>query len=258
MKLTPAVQKILSNYGHASRRKAEELILEGRVSVNGQVRDQPGARADPETDEITVDGVLVNRNASRYFMLNKPEGVVTSASDELGRETVLDLVPIGDIVLHPVGRLDADSQGLIILTNDGNLTQLLTHPSHQVEKEYLLAINMPLARADLQRLVRGVKDGGETLRAASVRETHPTEPQPAGDAPAAGAWLLITLLEGRNREIRRMMSALGREVVFLQRVRIGPLALGTLGNGAFRELSDAEVERLYEAAKQPAARTPPR
>lgn len=243
------LQKILSNAGVASRRVAEGMVSAGRVAVNGVVQDTLGARADPDTDEITVDGVPVLRARYRYFALNKPRGFVSSARDELGRDTALDLVPIGDIQLHTVGRLDRDSEGLLIVTNDGHLTDLLTHPRYGVEKEYLVAIDAPLANADIARLVRGVDCEGERLRAASARFAAP----PAGsseDVPEAGGWLLVTLREGRNREVRRMLASLGRDVVLLRRVRIGPLALGYLGSGAFREITDAEVQQLYAAAKQ--------
>jgi pseudouridine synthase len=249
------LQKLLSNFGYASRREAEELIVSGRVAVNGEVRSELGSRADPETDEITVDGVLVNRSQSRYFMLNKPAGVVSSARDPEGRDTVVDMVPIGGVVLHPVGRLDADSEGLILLTSDGHLTQLLTHPSHEVEKEYLVGIDAPLAKQDIQRMVRGVKEAGDILRAASVREAA----APTGsDTPSAGAWLLITLRQGRNREIRRMLGALGRRVMLLRRIRVGPLVLGDLGAGAFRELSEQEVAALYESGRRASGAPPPR
>ena len=191
-------------------------------------------------------------------MLNKPEGIVATAKDDQGRDTVLDLVPIGDILLHPVGRLDADSQGLILLTNDGHLTQLLTHPSHQVEKEYLVGVSAPLSKADVQRMVRGVKDRGEVLRVAAVKQAHPPAANAAGDVPEAGAWLLLTLHQGRNREIRRLIAALGREVVFLRRIRIATLYLGALGSGAFRELTEGEVAELYEAARRLSPGAPPR
>lgn len=244
------LQKLLSNFGYASRRDAEALILAGRVAVNGEIRKELGSRADPETDEITVDGVLVNRSEKRYFMLNKPAGVLSTASDERGRETVLDLVPIGGVLLHPVGRLDADSEGLILLTNDGHLTQLLTHPSHEVEKEYLVGIDHPLGADDLRRLVRGVMDRGERLRAISAAVALPPAAAPGEDTPTAGQWLLLVLRQGKNREIRRMMAVLKREVVLLRRIRIGPLQLGTLGTGAFRELTPEEVEALYDAARR--------
>ena len=249
------LQKILSNTGVASRRVAEELILAGRVRVNGVVLDTLGARADLEIDEITVDGEPVTRGQYRYFMLNKPPGFVTTASDELGRETVMDLVPIGDIVLHPVGRLDADSEGLLLLTNDGHLTGMLTHPKYEVEKEYLVGLARPLARADQERLVRGIDSEGERLRAASVKTAQPSGEDPEG----IGGWVLLVLKQGRKREIRRMMTAIGQSVRVLRRVRVGPLVLGALGSGAFRELTEEEVSALYEVAKKatgamPAAR----
>ena len=249
------LQKILSNAGVASRRVAEELILAGRVAVNGERVTTLGARADPDVDEVMLDGIPVLRGKYRYFLLNKPTGVVTTANDELGRETVLDLVPIGDVVLHPIGRLDADSEGLLILTNDGHLTRLLTHPSHEVEKEYLVGVDAHPSRADLARLVRGVDSEGEHLRASSVSLAS----EPAGelevDGPPPGAWLLLTLKQGRRREIRRMLAAMGREVRLLRRIRVGPLRLGELGVGAFRELTDEEVVALYAAGKR--AETPP-
>lgn len=249
------LQKILSNAGVASRRVAEHMILGGRVAVNGQVADTLGARADPDVDEITVDGVPVIRTRYRYFMLNKPRGFVTTARDERGRETVLDLVPIGDIQLHPVGRLDLDSEGLLLITNDGHLTDLLTHPRNEVEKEYLAGIDAPLSEKDVQRLVRGVESEGERLRALSAKAAAPP---PGEEAPEARAWLLLVLREGRKREIRRMMEALGRRVLVLRRVRVGSLHLGGLGSGAFRELSDDEVAALYDMARraQPAETAP--
>lgn len=239
------LQKIISNAGVASRRVAEEMILAGRVAVNGVVQPTLGARADSEVDEVTIDGVPVVKGRYRYFALNKPPGFVTTARDEEGRDTVIDLVPIGGLALHPVGRLDMDSEGLVILTNDGHLTDLLTHPRYQVEKEYLAGLDSMPPRKDLERLVRGIEDAGERLRAASVSRAAP-----AADAAdrGANAWLVIALREGKNREIRRMMAALGRRVVVLRRVRIGPLALGSLGSGAFREITDDEVDALYTTA----------
>lgn len=239
------LQKIISNAGVASRRVAEEMILAGRVAVNGVVQETLGARADLETDDITVDGVPVVKGRYRYFALHKPPGFVTTARDEEGRNTVIDLVPIGGLALHPVGRLDMDSEGLVILTNDGHLTDLLTHPRYQVEKEYLVGLHSTLSKRDMERLVRGIEDAGERLRASSV---SPAAPPTGEDESGANAWLAIGLREGKNREIRRMMTALGKKVLLLRRVRIGPLALGNLGSGAFREITDDEVDALYVAA----------
>jgi 23S rRNA pseudouridine2605 synthase len=244
------LQKILSNTGAASRRTAEEMILAGRVAVNGVIQTELGARADLDTDEVTLDGVPVYRGRYRYFMLNKPRGFVTTARDDQGRDTVLDLLPIGDIQLHPVGRLDVESEGLLLLTNDGNLTAMLTHPKHEIEKEYLVGIDAPLSKTDLARLVRGIDSEGERLSAASARPAMAPPPAHPDEEPAAPAWLLLVLKEGRKREIRRMLSALGRRVIVLHRIRVGPLHLGTLGSGAFRELSDDEVSGLYASAKR--------
>jgi 23S rRNA pseudouridine2605 synthase len=247
------LQKILSHAGIASRRTAEEMILAGRVKVDGQVRQTLGARADIETQTVTVDGVPVNRSGYRYFLLHKPAGFVTTANDELGRETVLDLVPIGDVQLHPVGRLDKDSEGLLLITNDGHLTGLLTHPRHEVEKEYLVGLARPLGKDDAARLVRGVTSEGERLRARSVARA--AAPAAALDEPGETApeyWALVTLAEGKKREVRRMFKALGNDVRVLRRIRLGPLHLGSLGSGAFRELTEEEVGALYAAAVQAA------
>jgi pseudouridine synthase len=160
-------------------------------------------------------------------------------------------VPIGDIQLHPVGRLDLESEGLVILTNDGHLTDLLTHPRYQVEKEYLVGVDAAPTARDLERMVRGVEVDGERLRAASAQVVEPPPDAEPGDG--VGAWLLVTLRQGKNREIRRMLAALGRQVVVLRRLRVGPLRLGTLGSGAFRELTAEEVAALYRAGRAAAA-----
>jgi 23S rRNA pseudouridine2605 synthase len=251
------LQKILSNAGVASRRVAEEMILAGRVQVNGVVQNTPGARADSEVDEVMLDGVPVVRGKYRYFLLNKPAGFVTTASDELGRETVLDLVPIGDLQLHPVGRLDRDSEGLLLLTNDGHLTGLLTHPRYEVEKEYLVGLDAPLSKADVQRLVRGVESSGERLRAVRVQPASAPPPGPGEEPPTVQHWVVLVLNQGRKREIRRMMEAVGRTVLVLRRIRLGPVSLGRLGSGAFRELTEEEVAELYAAGKRAEAQSGP-
>ncbi|MEP6872140.1 MAG: pseudouridine synthase, partial [Anaerolineaceae bacterium] len=199
------LQKILSNAGVSSRRVAEELILTGRVAVNGEVMKTLGARADLASDEVTVDGIPVVKESYRYFVLNKPSGFITTARDEMDREIVLDLVPIGDIQLHPVGRLDRDSEGLLILTNDGHLTDLLTHPRYEVEKEYLVGIDSMPSQRDLERLVRGIESEGERLRAAAVRPAVAPASAQGEYSQGAASWLVITLKEGRNREIRRLV-----------------------------------------------------
>lgn len=236
------LQKLISNAGVASRRAAEELIIAGRVKVNGVVVTTLGARADLDSDVVLVDEVPIARDRYRYYMLNKPAGVLSSASDERGRTVVTALVPDGK-GLHPVGRLDLDSRGLILLTNDGQLTNLLTHPKHEVEKEYLVQVDRPLSQRERERCRRGIEEGGETLRAAAVTTVLPT----ANTSPP-GSWISVVLKHGRKREIRRMLQALGRNVLDLQRVRIGPLGLGNLEEGSARMLTAREVDALYQAA----------
>ena len=240
------LQKILSNAGVASRRAAEAMIVAGRVAVNGEVRSKLGARADAEADEITVDGVPVRRDRYRYVALNKPAGVLSTAKDERGRPTVADLVAGGGPALHPVGRLDQQSEGLLLLTSDGALTELLTHPRHEVRKEYLVAIDQALGRKQRERLVRGVWHEDELLKADSVDVVSPSG-SPDNPDPR---WLLIGLHGGRKREIRRMLSIVGRRVVTLRRIRIGSLPLGSLAPGESRDLEAAEVTALYETAKR--------
>ena len=240
------LQKILSNAGVASRRSAEAMIVAGRVAVNGTPLDTLGARADPEKDEITVDGVPVHKERYRYVALHKPTGVLSTVRDERGRPTVISLIDNPGANVHPIGRLDQSSEGLILLTNDGTLTDLLTHPRYEVRKEYLVSIDQPLGRKGRQQLVRGVWYEGERLKADSVQVVSPSG---SPDRPDA-RWLLIALHGGRKREIRRMLGTLGRRVVSLRRISIGPLGLGALALGESRDLTREEVEELYEAAKR--------
>ena len=230
------LQKILSRAGVASRRAAEELISAGRVTVNGRVASL-GDRADPAADAVAVDGVRLGVAPGLvYYLLNKPRGVVTTASDPQGRPTVVDLVPAEPRVF-PVGRLDADTEGLLLLTNDGDLTQRLTHPSHGVEKEYLAEVEGRPAPGALRRLRQGVElDDGLTA--------------PARVSLAAPGALRIVIHEGRNRQVRRMCDAVGHPVVRLVRVRIGPLRDTRLRPGKWRPLDQKEV-RALEAAVGP-------
>ena len=240
------LQKILSNAGVASRRSAEAMIVAGRVAVNGKTLDTLGARADPEKDEITVDGTPVIRDRYRYVALHKPAGVLSTTRDERGRPTVMALIGNPGANVHPIGRLDQSSEGLILLTNDGALTDLLTHPRYEVRKEYLVAIDQALGRKGRQQLVRGVWHEGEHLKADSVQMVSPSGSPNRPDA----RWLLIGLHGGRKREIRRMLATVGRRVVTLRRIRIGPLALGALALGESRDLTSEEVDELYEVAKR--------
>lgn len=226
---------MLSRAGFGSRRACELLIADGRVSVNGAVAVL-GRRVDPEADRVEVDGIATSvRTGLVYYLLNKPRGVVTTAHDPQGRRTVLDLVPLEPRVF-PVGRLDADSEGLLVITNDGDLTHRLTHPSFGVEKEYLAeVVGTPSPQAI--RLLRDgvVLDDGKT---ASARVSA-----------VASTALRITIHEGRNRQIRRMCAAVGHPVVRLVRTRVGPLAERGLKPGEWRPLTQAEVRALAVAAE---------
>lgn len=239
------LQKILSNAGVASRRDAEKMIINSRVAVNGKIENILGARANPEIDEITVDDIPINFQKYIYIALHKPRGILTSARDDRGRKTVVDLVNTKNVQIHPVGRLDLESEGLLLLTNDGKLTNLLTHPKNRVEKEYLVELDQPLGKANRLRLIRGIYDSGELLKARTVSEVMDLEVT----ASERYRWILITLQEGKNREIRRMMGSMHKKIQTLRRVRIGALNLGTLKLGEYRTLESKEVANLYNSAK---------
>ncbi len=237
------LQKIIAEAGIASRRAGEQMIVDGRVSVNGVVVKELGSRADPAIDEVCVDGHPIAQPAEHtYVALHKPAGYVTTAADELGRPIVLDLLPPALPRLFPVGRLDLDTEGLLLLTDDGDLAQLLAHPSHGVEKEYIALVRGVPAERALRRLQAGVMLDGTPTAPAMVRT--------ADRRPPAGrdTWLRIVLHEGRRRQIRRMCDAIGHPVLRLRRVRIGPLKLGDLAMGEWRRLSRAEVAALKAAA----------
>jgi 23S rRNA pseudouridine2605 synthase len=231
------LQKVLARAGFGSRRACEELIDAGRVTVNGEVATL-GRRIDPAADRIEVDGVAVpSAPGLVYYLLNKPPGVVTTASDPQGRPTVVDLVP-GSPRVFPVGRLDFHTEGLLLLTNDGELANGLAHPRRGVEKEYLAEVEGIPGRAALRRLRDGVMlDDGPTAP-ARVRLVQPQ---------AGGAALEIVIHEGRNRQVRRMCEAVGHPVRRLVRTRIGPLTDRRLAPGAWRALTLAEVRDLYIA-----------
>ena len=240
---TVRLQKILADAGVASRRAAEALIAAGRVSVNGVVVTTLGAKADPQHDQIRLDGRLIARDAPPlYFALNKPVGYVSTASDERRRPTVLDLVRDVPARLYPVGRLDRDSEGLLLLTNDGDLALRLTHPRYGVEKEYAVLLDREPRPEALGLLATGIELDGRRTAPARVRRLERTP---------AGVWIAIALHEGRKRQIRRMCAALGLHVLRLIRVRIGPVRLGALPPGAYRPLTRAEVRALYHASSAP-------
>ncbi len=231
------LQKVLARIGYGSRRACEELILDGRVSVNGETAEI-GRRVIPGRDAVSVDGTEVATEPGLvYYLLNKPDGVVSTASDTHGRRTVVDLVP-RDTRVFPVGRLDIETTGLLVLTNDGILTQLVTHPSHGVDKEYVAEVECGPSGVGRSALA--------SLRAGVELEDGRTAPAQVGQ-PSPGV-LRLVIHEGRNRQVRRMCEAVGHPVVRLSRVRIGPIRDEKLPPGAWRELSTEEVRRLYAAA----------
>ena len=227
------VQKVLARAGIGSRRHCEELIEAGRVSVNGRVATL-GDKVDIETDQVAVDGVAIGtRPGLVYYLLNKPAGVVTSVGDPHGRTSVSDLVP-SEPRVHPVGRLDQDTEGLLLLTNDGDLTHRLTHPSFGVEKEYVAEVTGEPSRGDVRALREGVLLEDGMTAPAKVSLVGPNV-------------LRLTIHEGRNRQVRRMCEAVGHPVVRLVRTRIGPIADRRLAPGAWRTLAQDEVRALERA-----------
>jgi 23S rRNA pseudouridine2605 synthase len=238
------LQKLLSMAGIASRRAAEELIREGRVAVNGDIVRTLGVKADPAIDEIKVDGRRVRFDIRpRYILLNKPKGYVTTRKDPQGRRTIMDLLAGVKEYIYPVGRLDYDSEGLLLMTSDGDIAARLTHPRHGVERVYeAIVVGAPSEEA-LEKLRRGVFLDGERTAAAQVRRGSVV-----GKGGRQTTKLTITLREGRNRQVRRMCAQIGHPVRRLTRIRMGPIKLGDLRPGAWRDLSAAEIEMLQRAA----------
>ena len=239
------LQKILSAAGVASRRTAETLIAQGRVTVNGDTTTSPGTKADPETDDIRVDGRRVRaQGRRRYLLLYKPRGYITTRSDPQHRPTVIDLLATGGVreYVYPVGRLDYDSEGLLLLTNDGELAARLTHPRHEVEREYEVRVRgVPDERA-LARLSAGISIEGRRTKPAEVVLQKVIEGE-----HSAQALLAFVIREGRNRQVRQMCEAVGHPVMRLRRVRIGPITDPHIRPGEFRDLTGQEVARLTRA-----------
>jgi 23S rRNA pseudouridine2605 synthase len=234
------LQKILSELGVASRRKAEELILEGRVTVNGRPAEL-GMKADPESDHIKVDGKLLTGRAGPrlYYLFHKPRSVVTSLSDPEGRPTVKDFLKRIRGRVYPVGRLDFDSEGLLLLTNDGDFANAVLHPSKKMPKTYHVKVKGVLEDSALEKLRRGIRLEDGWSRPAEVRKLKLLR---------ANSWVELTLTEGRKRQIRRMMQRVGHPVIRLIRVRIGPLRLSPLKPGELRPLSAEELDMVrYKA-----------
>jgi 23S rRNA pseudouridine2605 synthase len=239
------LQKILSQAGVASRRASEQLMLEGRVTVNGVTVRELGSKADPAHDDVRVDGrriKVVQRH--RYILLNKPRGYVTTRSDPQRRPTVIDLLHGVREYIYPVGRLDFDSEGLLLLTNDGDLAARLTHPRHGVARVYeARVLGVPDAH-DIDRLARGVTIDGRATGPAQIAL------RAGGRRGDDSATLIVTIREGRNRQVRKMCEAIGHPVTHLKRVAIGPIRDPRLPLGRWRDLSAAEVAKLGAASRR--------
>lgn len=230
------LQKFLADGGVASRRKSEELITAGRVSVNGKIITQLGTKVSPNTDTITLDNKPININTKLvYVVIHKPEGVITSVSDPHGRPVVMDFVKDISARLFPVGRLDYDSSGLLLLTNDGKLAQVLTHPRHEIPKTYIAHLKRIPSLEKLQLFKKGIVIEGITTSPAKIKIL---------DKKAQGCTVSITIYEGRNRQIRKMCDAIECPVLQLKRISMGPIKLGSLPRGKYRYLTDSELNEL--------------
>ncbi len=229
------LQKVMAHAGVASRRKSEEIIAEGRVKVNGEIVEEMGFKVDPEQDEIVVDGEVIREEKKRYILLNKPEGYITTVSDPEGRPTVMDLIPDLKQRLYPAGRLDYDSSGLLLMTNDGDLTYKLTHPKKEVDKKYRVLVQGKLSQEDFEKFEAGMIIDGQKTAPAKISNLNYKDEQTQFD---------IVIHEGRNRQVRRMVKIVGFSVISLKRIAFAFLTLKGVKEGEFRYLSDQEVDKL--------------
>lgn len=229
------LQKYMAMCGVAARRKCEEIIAAGRVAVNGETIIQMGTQVE-DGDVVTLDGrIITPEEEKRYILYHKPAGEVTTVSDDKGRETVMDRFADFPVRLYPVGRLDYDSEGLLLLTNDGDLTERMLHPSMEVDKTYLARVSNQVTPEEARQLERGVMvDGRKTARA----KVHILSVQNLFTD------MIITIHEGRNRQVRKMVEQIGHQVVMLRRIRFGPLKLGELPRGMWRPLTQEELDAL--------------
>ncbi len=233
------LQKVMAAAGVASRRASEQMILEGRVRVNGETVTELGTRVDPDSARIEVDGNPIGSPRTRYIMLNKPSGYITTLADERGRRTVAELVDVPQRVV-PVGRLDRPTQGLLLFTNDGEVANRIMHPRYRIEKEYSVLVDGFPPASVLERLREGITIEGERTVPEEVRALRQTD---------EGLLLRVVIHEGRNRIVRRMFEAVNYPVLRLVRTRIGPIQIGNLPRGGWRDLTDGEVAQLKEALR---------
>ncbi len=231
------LQKFLAEAEVASRRKSEEIILNGRVSVNGKIADTLGIKVDDENDIICIDGKEVKKTQTNiYIMLNKPVGCVTTVNDQFGRKTVMDYIDVTQRV-YPVGRLDYDTSGLLLFTNDGELTNRLTHPKHNINKNYIAVVEGRPTEKNMDKFRTGLIIDGHRTASAEIKIIETNEKNSTLD---------IKIHEGRNRQVRKMCKAIGTPVVKLKRAAIGNVKLGELAEGEYRYLTDEEVKYLKE------------
>lgn len=236
------LQKIMAQAGVASRRKCEELILEGKVQVNGETVTELGTKADPAQDIITVSGKPIKNEKKVYVMLNKPKGVITSASDPEGRKIVSDYLKGIKERVYPIGRLDYDTEGLLLLTNDGEFANLLSHPKYHVPKTYLATVKGVPHGTELDKLRQGImlEDGMTSPAEVEYKDVDPDNKQSV---------ISITIHEGRNRQVRRMFEAISHPVLRLKRISYGDLLLQNLKRGLYRHLTADEINQLLQMAK---------
>ncbi|WP_091493345.1 pseudouridine synthase [Amphibacillus marinus] len=234
------LQKVIAQSGVTSRRKAEQLIEAGRVKVNGEVRNELGTKVT-EKDAIEVDGVPIKKEKKVYYLVYKPRGVISSVKDDKNRRVVTEIIPDRDQRIYPVGRLDYDTSGLMLLTNDGELAQLLMHPSHQIDKVYVAKVEGMPTKEIVKKLKKGIQSEGELLKALKVRVL-------SSDRDKNTAVIELTLHEGKNRQVRRMLEGVKLPVAKLKRERYGFLDLKGLSSGDYRKLTPQEVHLLKEEA----------
>ena len=236
------LQKVIANFGYTSRRKAEDLIKKGKVMVNGKIESELGTKVK-ESDIISIDGIVINKDViHEYYLLNKPRSVVSSVSDEHGRITVTDLINT-DARIYPIGRLDYDTTGIILLTNDGDFANTLMHPSYEIEKTYIAKINKILDKDDFTKLKKGISINGRIvdIKKIKVRKKDPEKNT---------SLVEITIVEGRNHIIKKLFEALHIDVIKLSRVAYGFLTLEKLQSGEYRSLTIKEIKKLYSLAKK--------